>query len=160
MKLSKWTVSLATVGMVTLPALLHAEEKANLVQAALSSTTLSGYVDTSAQWNLGTGNANMPPYKFGGSGKADGFNLDVVQLTLEKPLSEEQWAAGYRADLWYGPDARTLGTQFGGSKSSDLAIRQAYINLQMPIENGLQWKMGVFDSILGYEYLESGRNPN
>src|SRR5436190_10152782 len=159
MKLFTGTASLAAVGLSGLAAAANADEVANVLQPALSSTTLGGYVDTSAQWNFGTGNANMSPYKFGGPGKADGFNLDVVQITLEKPLSDEAWAAGYRADVWYGPDATTLGTQFTGSKS-DLAIRQAYIHLQMPIENGLEWKMGVFDSILGYEMLESWRNPN
>jgi hypothetical protein len=145
--------------MVTLPAPLHAEEIANLVQAALSSTTLSGYVDTSAQWNLGTGNANLPPYKFGGSSKADGFNLDVVQIRLEKPLDEQLWSAGYRVDLWYGPDANVLGTS-STRLASDIAIRQAYVNLQMPVGNGLTWKVGVFDSIVGYESVESGSNPN
>jgi len=48
--------------------------------------TLSGYVDTSANGNFGTGNANMPPYKFGGPSKADGFNLDVVQLRIGKTV--------------------------------------------------------------------------
>ena len=58
MKFNKWTVGLAAVGVVSLASAAKAEEKANLVQTALSSTTLSGYVDTSAQWNFGTGNAN------------------------------------------------------------------------------------------------------
>ena len=39
---------------------------------ALSATTISGYVDTSAVWNPGTGNANPAPYAFNG-GKQDGF---------------------------------------------------------------------------------------
>jgi beta-lactamase regulating signal transducer with metallopeptidase domain len=62
------------------------------------------------QWNSGPGNERLPPYKFGGSSKADGFNLNVVQLRIEKPLDEAQWAAGYRVDLWAGPDTNTLGT--------------------------------------------------
>jgi len=159
MKFNKWTVGLAAVGVVSLASAVKAEEKANMVQTALSSTTLSGYVDTSAQWNFGTGNANMPPYKFGGAGKADGFNLDVVQIRLEKPLDEQTWAAGYKVDLWYGPDANTLGTQ-STRVANDFAVRQAYVNLRMPIGNGLDWKLGVFDSIIGYESVESGSNPN
>ena len=95
MKFNKWTVSLAALGVVSLASAAKAEEKASSVMTALSSTTLSGYVDTSAQWNFGTGNANNPPYKFGGASKADGFNLDVIQLRLEKPLDEAEWAAGY-----------------------------------------------------------------
>jgi hypothetical protein len=161
MKFNKWTVALAAIGAVSLASAAKAEEKASSVVTALSSTTLSGYVDTSAQWNFGTGNANLPPYKFGGPSKADGFNLDVVQLRIEKPLDESEWAAGYRVDLWAGPDANTLGTQsiLGGSRN-DLAIRQAYVALRTPVGNGIDWKIGVFDSILGYESVESGSNPN
>src|SRR5260221_2231256 len=130
MKCNPWTMALVGAGLVSLPAVIQAEEKPSSVLTALSSTTLSGYVDTSAQWNFGTGNANLPPYKFGGASKADGFNLNVVQLRLEKPLDETEWAAGYRVDLWAGPDANVLNTAsvFGnGSQAShsDFAIRQA-----------------------------------
>ncbi len=169
MKLNKWTIGLAAVGVVSLASAVKAEEKAvSSVMTALSATTLSGYVDTSAQWNFGTGNDRLPDYKFGGPGKADGFNLNVIQLRLDKPLDEQEWAAGYRVDLWFGPDANTLGTQStahdaldnGGFSGSDFAIRQAYVALRMPIGTGLDWKVGVFDSIIGYESVEAGSNPN
>ena len=166
MKYNKWTVALAAVGVVSLASAAKAEEKASPVMTALSSTTISGYVDTSAEWNFGTGNANLPPYKFGGISKADGFNLDVVQLRVEKPLDEQDWAAGYRADFWFGPDANALGTTSGGNNpvtganTSDFAIRQAYVALRAPVGTGLDFKMGVFDSIIGYESIEAGSNPN
>jgi hypothetical protein len=161
MKFNHWTVALAGLGLVSLASVAQAEEKASSVLTAVSSTTLSGYVDTSAHWNLGTGNAFQPQYKFNTADKADGFNLNVVQLRIEKPLDEEQWAAGYRVDLWAGPDANTLGTQsLLSDGSSDFAIRQAYVALRMPIGNGLDWKVGVFDGIIGYESVESPTNPN
>jgi hypothetical protein len=162
MKFNKWTLGLAAVGVVSLASVAQAEEK-NALQTALSATTISGYVDTSAQWNPGTGNANLPWYKFGGAGKADGFNLNVVQLSIAKPLDESEWAAGYKADLWFGPDAKILGTDsYIGllNIASDFAIRQAYVALRAPVGNGLDFKMGVFDTIIGYESLESGNNPN
>src|SRR5512147_898692 len=111
MKLNKWTVALAALGVVSLASAAKAEEKASPVMTALAATTISGYVDTSAQWNFGTGNANLPPYRFNSPSKADGFNLDVVQLTVQKALDEKDWAAGYRVDLWAGPDASALATQ-------------------------------------------------
>src|SRR6266545_5197837 len=127
MKFNKWTIGLAAVGVVSLASAAKADEKLSAVQTALSSTSISGYVDTSAQWNFGTGNANNPPYKFGGASKADGFNLNVVQLRIAKPLDEAEWAAGYRVDLWFGPDANVLGTTsaLAPGSSSDFAIRQA-----------------------------------
>ena len=163
MKYNKWTVALAALGVVSFASAAKAEEKTSPVMTALSSTTISGYVDTSAEWNPGTGNANSPPYKFGGAGKTDGFNLDVIQLRIDKPLDEQDWAAGYRADFWFGPDAKILGTDsyLGlANFASDFAIRQAYVALRAPIGTGLDLKMGVFDSILGYESVEAGNNPN
>jgi len=159
MKFNKWTLGLAAVGVVSLASVAQAEEK-NAIQTALSATTISGYVDTSIQWNPGTG-TDSSYYKFGQS-KDDGFNLNVVQLSLAKPLDEGQWAAGYKVDLWFGPDANVLGTTsteaLGGS--SDFAIRQAYVALRVPVGNGIDCKVGVFDSIIGYESVEAGNNPN
>ena len=150
MKFNKWTLGLAAVGAVSLTSVAQAEEKMMLgSQAAMTATTISGYVDTSAHWNIGRDNAAAPT----GALKQDGFNLNVVQLTLSKALDESEWAAGYRADLWFGPDANNF-TQSSGQ--GDLAIRQAYVALRTPVGNGIDWKMGVFDTIVGYETLESG----
>jgi hypothetical protein len=171
MKFNKWTLGLAAVGVVSLASVAQAEEKMNAVQTALSGTTISGYVDTSAQWNLGTGNDYMPAYKFGGITKADGFNLNVVQLSIARPLDESQWAAGFKVDLWLGPDANVLGTRSGPGwqnsygyddlpSTTDFAIRQAYVALRVPVGNGIDFKVGVFDSVIGYESVESGNNPN
>src|SRR5262245_30482633 len=136
MKLNQWTLALAAAGIVTIPSALRADESTpSSVMTALSSTTLSGYVDTSAQWNLSTGNAGTPTYAFGGGGKADGFNLNVVQIKLEKPFEAgDQWSAGYKADLIFGPDANTLMTASanGGATTAfpnrDFGIKQAYVS--------------------------------
>ena len=131
------------------------------LEQVTSAVSVSGYVDTSAEWNFGTGNANLPRYKFGGSGKADGFNLDVVQLRFDKPLTDAAWSAGYRVDLWAGPDAAALGTRSTlSSSASDFAVRQAYLALGVPLGNGVDLKLGVFDSLIGYESLESPSNAN
>jgi hypothetical protein len=129
------------------------------VLTALSSTTISGYVDTSAHWDLGRGNANPAPIIYN-QGKQDGFNLNRVKLRVEKPLDEAQWSAGYRVDLWFGPDANALGTQSVGGTTPDFAIQQAYAALRAPIGNGLDFKVGVFDSIIGYESHDTVNNPN
>lgn len=156
MKVHKWTMGLATVGLVTLPSLVQAEEKASSVMTALSSTTLSGYVDTSMQWDLGTGNANPPPFAFN-LGKQDGFNVNVVKVTLEKPLDEGQWSAGYKVDLAFGPDAVAVE---GSGSTSTYPIKQAYVMVRAPIGNGVDFKIGRWDTIIGYESFDSASNPN
>lgn len=161
MKIKQWTLGLAAVGLVTLPAGVQAEESMSPVMTTLSSTTISGYVNTSAHWDLGSGNANPPAYSFN-TGKQDGFNLNVVKLSIERPLDEAQWAAGYKADLLFGPDANLYGTQSlqSGGTTGDFGIQQAYVALRAPVGNGLDFKVGVFDTIIGYETFDAGNNPN
>jgi len=161
MKCNRWTVALAAAGLVTFPSLLQADDqKPNSVMTALSSTTISGYVDTSMEWNLGTGNANLPFFAFN-SGKQDGFNLDVVELTLQKdPDPADSWGAGYKVQLLFGPDANAFATQSSFTSTSDFGVKQAYVDLRAPIGNGLDMKIGVWDTIIGYEVFEAGNNPN
>jgi len=159
MKVNKWTLGLAACGLVSLPALVQAEEKLSALQTALSSTTISGYVNTSAQWDAGTGNGNVPGFAYN-SGKQDGFNLNVVKLTIERPLDEGQWSAGYKADLVFGPDANALATTSSGLAFGDVAVKQAYVALRAPVGNGLDAKLGVWDTIVGYETFDAGNNPN
>src|SRR3954464_7255406 len=159
MRVNKWTLGLAACGLVSLPALVQAEEKLSALQTALSSTTISGYVNTSAHWDVGTGNGNVPGFAYN-SGKQDGFNLDVVKVTIERPLDEGQWSAGYKVDTIWGPDANAFGSQSGGVTGGDFAIKQAYVALRAPVGNGLDIKLGVWDTIVGYETFDSGNNPN
>jgi Putative beta-barrel porin-2, OmpL-like. bbp2 len=156
MKIEKWTVGLAAAGLVSLSPALLAQTTAGpqLVPlvTALSATTISGYVDTSAVWNPGTGNANPAPYAFN-AGKQDGFNLDALDVKIAKPEDEAPWAAGYVLELSYGPDAQAID---GGA----YPIRQGYVSLRMPVGNGLDWQIGRWDSLLGYESSDSMKNPN
>ncbi|MGC3961387.1 MAG: outer membrane beta-barrel protein [Verrucomicrobiota bacterium] len=160
MTFNKWTLGLAALGAVSLTSVAQAEEKMLLgSQAELTSTTISGYVSASAAWDFGRYSelANTRGYSYS-AGKGDGFNLDVVDLTLEKALDESEWAAGYKAEFWFGPDAAGIGSQFSGT--GDVAIKQAYVSLRTPLGNGIDWKIGVFDTIIGYESSNAGDNPN
>ena len=162
MKYNAWTLALIGAGVVSLPAVAHAEESTNVVLTAISSTTISGYVDTSAHWNPGTGNNNLPIYSpngVPGGAKADGFNLDLVALTISKPVGEGDWGAGYNATLLFGPDAVGYNTS-AISRNSDFSLKDAYVDLHAPLGNGLDLKLGTFTEILGYEVYETGNNPN
>lgn len=94
----------------------------------------------------------------------NGFNLDVVNLVIEKPLdAQDNWAAGYKIDMIYGPNAvgwNTSITGFGNNNNSDFALKQAYVALRAPVGNGLDLKIGTFDTIIGYETFHAGNNPN
>jgi Putative beta-barrel porin-2, OmpL-like. bbp2 len=169
MKCNKWTMALAAAGVVSLGSVVQAEEAQHQVLTALSSTTLSGYIDTSATWKLGTdqGGGRLPGHVFDGADKMDGFNLDAIKLTLAKPLDEGQWAAGYNVDLIFGSNANFYQAVpnggFGGiptANTSDFAIKNAYVELRAPVGNGIDIKVGVFDTIIGYEVFDAVGNPN
>jgi hypothetical protein len=178
MKFNKWTMGLAAVGVVSLASAARADEKMSVVNTALSNTTLSGYVDTSAQYNFGSQNGwygilgNTPGYAYGGINKADGFNLNAIDIALAKPMSEGSWAAGYLVELMAGPDVPTkpslgtIGPVNTGPIVSQISgplvgIRQAYITLRTPVaSSAIDWKVGVWDTIIGYESTSSPLNPN
>src|SRR2546425_202406 len=48
------------------------------------------------------------------------------------------------------------GTQTFG----DAIVKQAYVMLRVPVGNGLDFKLGHFNYIGGYEYPDAGDNPN
>jgi len=153
-----WTLSLYAAGVLSLANLANAEEQAGVL-TALSATTISGYVDTSAIWLFGTGN-RLAGRSFDGPDKQDGFNLNVVKLQIEKPPGDGAWAAGYTVGLLFGPDANTLASVSAGPSAADVAVKNAYVLLRTPVGNGLTFKVGVCDTPVGYEVLEAGNNPN
>jgi len=167
MKFNKWTIGLAAVGVVSLASAARADERMSQFQTALSNTTISGYVSSSFNWAISPGDYQHSPagfipyqgtYARGSAAKENGFNLDVVKLSIAKPQDESQYASGYQIDLLFGPDA------YGYDRLTDtydgFAIQQAYIALRTPIGNGIDWKVGVFNSPIGYESFDAGNDPN
>ena len=157
MKFNKWTLALAATGVVSLAGAAQAEES-HPVNTLLSSTTLSGFVDTSAIWNVGSGNAVTRRFANTGSDRQDGFNLNYVKVQLEKPVDEGTWSAGYKSELMFGPDAAVMPGRLG--TGSEVAIKQAYVALRAPVGNGIDFKVGQYDPIVGYEVTDSYANPN
>ena len=166
MKINQWTRALLATGVVGIGAVAQAEEapSSNLL-TAVSGTQISGYVSTSVNWAPNV----MAPAAVSFMQPTDGFNLDVVDLQISKPLDEGEWSAGYNVELWAGPAANQLGNRSGavasgtpgtGGTVSGVAIKQANVQLNAPVGNGLVLTMGVFDTIIGYEVANVGDNPN
>jgi len=168
MKFNKWTLGLAAVGVVSMASAVRADE-AKLVplNTALSNTTISGYVDVAAQYNAGNySTAAGVPAGTAGS-KVDNFSLNNVDIALDKPQDESPWAAGYHIDLNAGTDAVGLALNGTGSQTTaaaagtaSIALRQAYVVVRTPVGNGIDWKVGIQDDIIGYEGNTDGGNPN
>jgi len=153
MKNNKWTVGLAAAGLISLASVAQAQD-ANSVQTKLATTSLSGYVSTSYHWAIGDDASNSVDQRDAG---ADSFALDVVSLTLASPQSAGDWGAGYNVQLWVGDDASALNL---GGESEEIAIKNAYLTLNVPVGKGLNVDVGRFDTILGMESIDSNANPH
>ena len=102
----------------------------------------------------------VPGMPRGSNNKADLFNLNAIGLTLEKPLDEAEWAAGYRVDLVFGPDIVGWNSSVNAIQTADFGIKQGYVQLRAPVGNGLDFKLGTFDTIIGFESFEAYKNPH
>jgi hypothetical protein len=88
-----------------------------------------------------------------------------VKLTIAKPEDATPYASGYEVDLLFGPDASGYNNSVSAnsgyqSYNSDVAIQQAFVTLNTPVGNGIDWKIGVFNTVVGYESFDAGSNPN
>ena len=161
MKVNKWTKGLAAAGVVSLASAAQAGDANETVMTAVSSTTLSGYVSVSALWNPGTGNAAVPgqPFRGGTALAQDSFAADVFSLSVSKPQDESEWAAGYNTQLWFA-ETSGAGTAPGLSIGGAIQLKNANIDLRLPVGNGIDLKVGIFDAIIGYESSDYNANPN
>ena len=144
MKMNKWTVGLAAAGVVSLASTAQAEE--NSVLTSLGSTVLSGSVEASYTGSLSSDN-NL----YGD----DGFNANGASLSIGSPLGGEGYAAGYNVELLLGQRA----ANFSG-EGDDFHIKNANIGMSLPVGNGIDLTLGLFDTIVGYEVEASASNPN
>jgi hypothetical protein len=133
-----------------------------------SGIKISGYVDTSYLVNLAN-RSNTGPVA-GSSSQNTGrvfdnqfnaFNLNAVKLTIEKAKDRSKFPAGFRVDALVGEDADVLKNNkaVGATASeSSLYLEQAFINLGIPIGNGIDVKVGKMVTLLDYEVVESPAN--
>jgi hypothetical protein len=148
MKMNKWTVGLAAAGVVSLASTAQAEE--NSVLTSLGSTVLSGSVEASYVGSLSSDN-NI----YGEN--VDGFNANGASLSIGSPLGGEGYAAGYNVELLLGQRAADFAATGDGE---DFLIKNANIGMSLPVGNGIDLTLGLFDTIVGYEVEASASNPN
>jgi hypothetical protein len=91
----------------------------------------------------------------------DQFALNKFKLALEKPFvsSPTNWTVGYRADLIFGEDATIIHSS-GFNLGTDGDLEQAFIDVNVPIGNGLKVIIGKTVTLMGVEVIEEVSNPN
>lgn len=129
--------------------------------SALSDITISGFVQASYFYNT---DRPLDGYSDGylWNTKHNSFSINKFKLTIASPPVErsgDKWDAGYRASMIWGEDAPVLNT--GGENQGLEALREAYVDLNVPVGDGLNIKMGQLISLLNYESGDGGAaNPN
>ena len=131
-----------------------------------SGIKISGYVDTSYTLNLAdrTQSGPVAGSSVQNTGRVfdnqfDAFNLNAVKLTIEKAKDTSKFPAGFRVDGILGEDANTLRNHGAiAGADSTLFLEQAYVNLGIPVGNGIDVKVGKMVSLIGYEAIESVAN--
>jgi len=131
-------------------------KKADPPVAAMSDIILSGFVTTSyfhdsSDPNSTGGHSGISPgYLW--DRYNDSFSLNKVKITLASPQIEntgDKFDAGYRVSLIAGQDAPIVNTKSGITGFDYL--REAYIELNIPIGTGLDVRAGELISLLNYE---------
>ena len=133
--------------------------------SGMSDMTISGFVQTSYFYNL--------QHPAGGESagylwntKDNSFSLNKFKLTVAgAPVATDKWDATYRASLMFGDDAPDLNTAgsgpTGAGNTSFNDLREAYVEMNVPIGTGLDIKAGEMISLLNWESGDGGAaNPN
>jgi hypothetical protein len=89
------------------------------------------------------------------------FALNKFKLSLENAVdyNDKSWDAGYRASLIFGQDA-TLIQSTGLSLGAQGDLEEAYIEVNVPVGNGLKVSAGKWVTLQGVEVIEETVNPN
>jgi putative OmpL-like beta-barrel porin-2 len=98
---------------------------------------------------------------------ANQFSVNKFKLALEKPIdyNPTNWIVGYRADLIFGQDASVIHSSSGlGAGSFNLGndgdLEQAFVDINIPVGNGLKVIVGKTVTLMGVEVIEEVANPN
>lgn len=121
----------------------------------ITDTTLTGFVQASYFHDTSHPDGDSPGYLW--NRNSDSFSLNKLKITLASaPVvrSGDEFSAAYRLSLMFGEDARILNT--GSSINGFDNVREAFVELNVPIGTGLNVRAGQLISLLNYESGDGG----
>ncbi|HEV2693942.1 MAG TPA: outer membrane beta-barrel protein [Verrucomicrobiae bacterium] len=133
--------------------------------SSMQQMTISGFVQASYFYNTQHPSSGLSDGYLWNT-KDNSFSLNKLKLTVAgAPLATDKWDATYRASLMFGDDAPELNTGgatgLGGVNTSFNDLREAYLEVNVPIGTGLDIKAGELISLLNWESGDGGAaNPN
>ncbi|HTX20524.1 MAG TPA: outer membrane beta-barrel protein [Candidatus Aquilonibacter sp.] len=124
--------------------------------SAMSDMTISGFVQASYFCNVDSP-ASSKNAGYLWNTQNNNFDINKVKITFASPPAErsgDKWDAGYRVSLMAGQDAPILNS--GSGITGFDYLREAYVDLNVPIGTGLNIKAGELISLLNYESGDGG----
>jgi putative OmpL-like beta-barrel porin-2 len=123
-----------------------------------------GWTEIGFAGNVSNGTGTNGPVTFNDG--PNEFKLHQVYGIIERAVNRNsnEISFGFRADVLYGTDARfSSATNFdtnilNSTGTRQLVFPQAYLDIFMPIGNGLTASVGHFYTIIGYEVVPSTGN--
>ncbi|MDD2710458.1 MAG: outer membrane beta-barrel protein [Verrucomicrobiae bacterium] len=129
-----------------------------------SGIKISGYLDVSYIANLANRDNTGPVA--GSSLQNNGrvydlqynsFNLDALQISIQKDKDDSKFPAGFQMDGVMGDKANVLDNS-ASLNDSKFYLQQAFIDIDLPITQGLSLQAGKFITLLGYESADRYQN--
>ncbi|MGE5304371.1 MAG: outer membrane beta-barrel protein [Alphaproteobacteria bacterium] len=116
---------------------------------------ISGYLDSSYQW--GSNHPHNPAQMSGRYFDQDYNKIDWNDFHIELDKPEKDWGVGFHLSGDFGLTGKLLrqATLWGPTlvKEPSAELRESYITTTIPIGAGLQFKGGLFVTLLGTETL-------
>lgn len=142
------------------------EEGDGIVRGAGGDIRISGFVDTSLNWNFqdpaGGTSTNSTTRAF--DRNANTFDLNNFQLEISRPAPEsDKVSAGFRTELMYGTDAQVAESTGFLAGTDELSIQEAFVEVKVPnipMTSGITVWAGKFATLLGAEVIENHMNWN
>lgn len=123
---------------------------------ALGDITMSGFVTASYFWDTADNEAGNVVGNVWNNNNGS-FSINKVKLTLASApveASGDEFDFGYKVSLIFGEDAPMVNT--GGAVQGFDELREAYVEMNVPIGTGLNVKAGQLISLLNYESGDGG----
>lgn len=137
--------------------------------SAMSSISLSGFVTSSYFHDSSEPKSGTSPgYLW--NRRNDSFSINKVKLTLASPgveRSGDKFDVGFRSSLIFGQDAPIVNSGSSTGIAGKTAavpgfdgLREAFVEINLPIGTGLTVKAGELISLLNYESGDGGAANN
>jgi hypothetical protein len=149
-------------------------EKAGLATALDDAgIDISGHIEVGYTWSF----SNPPGDVISGryfEFEHDDLNLDQISVIIGRSLTatddkilgyKDKFNVGFKTEFMYGKDARLIHSNGlfdwyadNGARNEEFDLTQAYVELGVPVGNGLLVTVGKFLSPIGYETINPTTN--